>query len=161
MFVGLTRRSLQCSIRCVHSGAHKRAVRNPFTHEEVQMLKSSFASVKSVDSFSEYYFDHLLKRDPKIIEVIGEDKATHVHRISKLISDAVDSSHKITDVFPDLLQLGKEHRYLGANEGHYKVFGAALFDTLHHFLGEKFDPHTQELWRRIYGVISSMMLSAK
>lgn len=98
----------------------------------------------------------MLKYDPDLGTVIGNNQKDHVHKVTSLLFEAVQSSDSLSLLFPEIQELGKEHASLGITGKHHKIFGYALFDTLHHFLGERFDPHHQELWRRLYGALDSI-----
>lgn len=84
---------------------HGKGIRNPFTFEEVQVLRETFSTIENVQEFSDYYYQQLIKRNPDIVSFIGNDHSVQVHKISLLISNAVYNSHNMS--MSTLLNLAK------------------------------------------------------
>lgn len=75
----------------------------------------------------------------------------------KIARISIDFPEKL---LPALKVLGKRHAKYRVKEQHYEMVGTALMNTLNKSLGAGFTPEVEQPWRKMYRLVTAVMLDA-
>ena len=81
-------------------------------------------------------------------------------KLMQMIGAAVGKLNDLESLVPILQGLAKRHVAYGVKEEHYGIVGAALLKTLGQGLGAAFTPQVKASWSEVYGVMSTVMITA-
>ena len=106
------------------------------------------------------FYKNLFEADPTLKPLFKGNMEEQGKKLIQMISTAVANLTKLGTLIPVLQSLAKRHTGYGVKEAHYKTVGAALLKTLEQGLGPAFTPHVKDSWVEVYGVMSTVMISA-
>ncbi len=75
----------------------------------------------------------------------------------QMLEFSVNNLNCISEMLPDVQELGRRHTLYGANAQDYNVVGEALLWALGKQLGSNFTPAVREAWLAVYALLASSM----
>lgn len=131
------------------------------TTRQIELVQDSFAGVAAIApvAAAEFY-RRLFNLAPETRTLFRHDMDDQGRKLFLTLALVVDSLDRFEDVVPVAQQLAIRHVGYGAKEGHYRVVGQALIETLRIGLGPAFDEPTERAWVAAYTLLSDVMLSA-
>jgi nitric oxide dioxygenase len=131
------------------------------TPEQIQLVKSSFASVlPNADRTGIQFYDRLFALDPALRPLFKEDMAAQSRTLMRMLATVVNGLDRLETIVPAVQSLGMRHAGYGVADAHYQTVGDALLWTLQQGLGDNFTPEVAEAWSTAYGVLAGTMQSA-
>ncbi|MES2355506.1 MAG: globin family protein [Pseudomonadota bacterium] len=106
------------------------------------------------------FYSNLFEADPSLKPLFKGNMEEQGKKLMQMIGAAVGKLTELGYLVPVLQSLAKRHVAYGVQEAHYGTVGAALLKTLEQGLGQAFTPQVKESWSEVYGVMSSVMISA-
>lgn len=106
------------------------------------------------------FYGNLFEADPKLKPLFKGNMEEQGKKLMQMIGAAVGKLTDLESLVPILQSLAKRHVAYGVQEEHYGTVGAALLKTLEQGLGSAFTPQVKASWSEVYGVMSTVMISA-
>lgn len=106
------------------------------------------------------FYSNLFEADPKLKPLFKGNMEEQGKKLMQMIGAAVGKLTDLEALVPILQSLAKRHVAYGVQEEHYGTVGAALLKTLEQGLGSAFTPQVKASWSEVYGVMSTVMISA-
>ncbi|MCB0648720.1 MAG: hypothetical protein KDC49_18750 [Saprospiraceae bacterium] len=132
--------------------------------KHIELVQSSFQHVIPIaDTAMEIFYSKLFERNPDLIALFPKSETgmgAQRNKLRDMLVAAVNGLSDIPALVPVLQSLGKRHVSYGVEDKHYDDVGAALIGTLEAGLGEAFTPDVKDAWVKVYGVMSSTMITA-
>ena len=127
----------------------------------IALIEGSFAKLKLHKlQFTEYFYNHLFEKNPELQPLFSQ---TTLKAQSKKLYAAlvllVENLRHPEELERVLLPLGKRHKEYGVIPSHYSIIGAALLESLRHFLKEEGTPEVMEAWEKTLEDVSNAMLT--
>jgi hemoglobin-like flavoprotein len=106
------------------------------------------------------FYANLFEADPKLKPLFKGNMEDQGKKLMQMIGAAVGKLTDLESLVPILQSLAKRHVAYGVKEEHYRTVGAALLKTLGQGLGAAFTPQVKASWSEVYGVMSTVMITA-
>ena len=143
------------------SGVASRANTDPFTDDQIAIVRSTFAAVdKIADTAAELFYNKLFELDPSVRGMFKGDMVAQGRKLMIMIKTAVAGLDRLETIVPAVEKLGKRHVGYGVIDSHYDTVGAALLWTLGQGLGDAFTAEAEEAWTSVYGTLAATMKHA-
>lgn len=131
------------------------------TPEQVQLVKTSFASVRPIaERAGMMFYDRLFELDPTLRPMFKGEISEQSGTLMRMIASAVSGLDRLETIVPAVQALGVRHAGYGVVDAHYQRVGEALMWTLRKGLGDGFTPEVAEAWTTAYGLLAGTMQSA-
>jgi nitric oxide dioxygenase len=131
------------------------------TPEQVQLVKSSFARIASIqDRAAALFYRRLFELDPDLRPLFRGDMAAQGAKLMAALGGAIASLDQMASVLPSVRKLGRRHADYGVRPEHYATVGQALIWTLEQGLGADFTPATRRAWIDAYAGLAWVMIGA-
>ena len=131
---------------------------SPLTPTQIELVQSSFQSVKEIsDTAAQLFYARLFEIDPSLRPMFRGDMGEQGRKLMQMLAVAVGALHKLEEIVPAVEGLGRRHGAYGVRDEHYATVAAALLWTLEQGLGPAFTPDVAEAWAATYGVLSGAM----
>lgn len=131
------------------------------TPEQKSLVQDSWRLVQPISTqAAELFYGKLFELDPSLRPLFKGDIREQGAKLMKTIGIAVNSLNDLPGILPVVQALGQRHVGYGVKPEHYPTVGAALLWTLEQGLGSKATPEVLEAWGKVYGVLSSVMISS-
>lgn len=109
---------------------------------------------------ADLFYAKLFELDPSLKALFPSDLKEQKKKLMTMITTAVRSLKDLDALVPVVQALGKRHVAYKVTDKDYGTVGAALLDTLEKGLGKEWTPPVKEAWIGVYGVLSSVMITA-
>ena len=106
------------------------------------------------------FYSNLFEADPSLRALFRGDMDEQGRKLMQMISAAVGKLTDLDALVPVLQGLARRHVDYGVEEAHYGTVGGALLKTLEQGLGTAFTPSVKASWTKVYGTVSTVMISA-
>lgn len=116
--------------------------------------------VPIADTAADLFYAKLFELDPSLKALFPSDLKEQKKKLMTMITTAVRSLKDLDALVPVVQALGKRHVAYKVKDKDYGTVGAALLDTLEKGLGKEWTPPVKEAWIGVYGVLSSVMITA-
>jgi hemoglobin-like flavoprotein len=128
--------------------------------EEKGVLRASFVRFipRSADAVHQFYGD-LFERQPAARGLFPTEMDEMEEKMVAMLAFLIDRLDTPESFQEECRDLGKRHRKYGATEEHYPVVGSSLIGALIRGEHPILSPVEAELWKNLYGLISTFMLS--
>lgn len=127
----------------------------------VVAVQSSWQAVEPIaPQAAALFYQNLFEADPSLQPLFRGNMEEQGKKLMQMIGAAVGKLNDPDTLIPILQNLGKRHSTYGVTDQHYQTVGGALLKTLEQGLGPAFTPPVKEAWTKVYGVMSSVMISA-
>jgi hemoglobin-like flavoprotein len=127
----------------------------------VQDVQSSWQAVEGIaPQAAALFYQNLFEADPTLKPLFKGNMEEQGKKLMQMIGAAVGKLRELDVLVPILQGLAKRHTGYGVQEAHYATVGAALLKTLEQGLGPAFTPQVKASWATVYGVMSSVMVTA-
>ena len=131
------------------------------TPEQIELIKSSWSKVLPIaDTAADLFYDRLFEIAPQARGLFPEDMAGQKKALLAMLGRVVASLNNLSDIVPQVQDLGVRHIGYGAAPTHYAIVGEALLWTLEKGLGDEWNEDLKNAWATAYGVLSSTMIDA-
>ena len=131
------------------------------TPEQIELIKSSWSKVLPIaDTAADPFYDRLFEIAPQARGLFPEDMAGQKKALLAMLGRVVASLNNLSDIVPQVQDLGVRHIGYGAAPAHYAIVGEALLWTLEKGLGDEWNEDLKNAWATAYGVLSSTMIDA-
>lgn len=127
----------------------------------VSDVQSSWKAVEGIaPQAAALFYQNLFEADPALKPLFKGNMEEQGKKLMQMIGAAVGKLRELDVLVPILQGLAKRHNGYGVKEAHYATVGAALLKTLEQGLGQAFTPQVKASWATVYGVMSSVMITA-
>ena len=106
------------------------------------------------------FYNNLFEADPTLQVLFKGNMEAQGKKLMQMIGAAVGKLRDLATLVPILQSLAARHVGYGVQDAHYALVGGALLKTLEQGLGPAFTPQVKAAWTEVYGVMSSVMISA-
>jgi hemoglobin-like flavoprotein len=106
------------------------------------------------------FYSNLFEVDPSLKLLFKGNMEEQGKKLMQMIGAAVGKLTDLGSLVPILQDLAKRHVGYGVQKAHYATVGSALLKTLEQGLGQAFTPQVKASWTEVYGVMSTVMISA-
>ncbi|PRY00880.1 globin domain-containing protein [Allonocardiopsis opalescens] len=128
---------------------------------DVARLKDSWRAVAAHgDQVPLFFYSSLFLSHPETRELFPTGMAGQRDRLVSALGRIVSQVDQVDELLPFLQGLGKDHRRFAVVAEHYPAVGAALLDTLAHFLGPAWTDELASDWTAAYGLVAKVMTEA-
>jgi hemoglobin-like flavoprotein len=133
----------------------------PMTHEQIQMVKTSFAAVAPIaEQAGMMFYDRLFTVDPSLRPLFKGDIKEQSRTLMRMIAVAVNGLDQLDTIVPAVQALGVRHAGYGVTNTHYDTVAGALLWTLGQGLGAAFTPEVEVAWVEAYTLLATTMRAA-
>ncbi|MFZ6659009.1 globin family protein [Undibacterium sp. TJN19] len=127
----------------------------------IALVQDSWKQVASIaPQAAALFYQNLFDADPALKSLFRGDMTEQGKKLMQMIGAAVGKLNDLDTLVPVLQNLAQRHDGYGVKESHYQTVGAALLKTLGQGLGERFTVEVKDAWTTVYGVMSSVMITA-
>ncbi|MFJ3217029.1 globin domain-containing protein [Kitasatospora sp. NPDC086801] len=141
-----------------HSGS---AVEQPLTARDVELIRASLAVVEPVaDRATAHFYALIFLHHPEVRALFPAAMDVQRDRLFRALLAAARSADDPAGLRVYLGALGRGHRRYGTLTGHYGPVGECLVQALARYAGGRWDAETELAWRRVYRLVSSIMIEA-
>ncbi|MFI6447543.1 globin domain-containing protein [Kitasatospora sp. NPDC050543] len=137
------------------------AVEQPPTARDIELVRASLAVVEPVaDRATAHFYALIFLHHPEIRAMFPAAMDVQRDRLFRVLLMAARSADDPAGLTEYLSALGRGHRKYGTLSGHYGPVGECLVAALARYAGSRWDAETERAWRRVYGLVSSIMIAA-
>lgn len=130
--------------------------------QQARLVQDSFAHARRVaPHLTATFYRELFAIDPALRPLFKGDILIQSRKLMALLTHVVEQLHDISQVLPDVRDLGAQHATYGITAAHYDTLETALMRTLRHELGSGiFTNDVHAAWRGAYKLLAREMLEA-
>ncbi|WP_149038181.1 globin domain-containing protein, partial [Kitasatospora sp. MBT63] len=133
----------------------------PPTPRDIQLIRASLAVVEPVaDRATAHFYALIFLHHPEVRALFPAAMDVQRDRLFRALLLAARSADDPAGLTGYLTRLGEGHRKYGTLTGHYGPVGECLVAALAKFCGSRWDTETELAWRRVYGLVSRIMIEA-
>ncbi len=133
----------------------------PPTPADIQLIRASLAVVEPVaDRATAHFYALIFLHHPEVRALFPAAMDVQRDRLFRALLMAGRNADDPVGLTEYLTQLGRGHRKYGTLTGHYGPVGECLIAALERFCGNRWDSATELAWRRVYGLVSKIMIDA-
>ncbi|WP_395295113.1 globin domain-containing protein [Kitasatospora hibisci] len=137
------------------------AAEQPPTARDVELIRASLAVVEPVaDRATAHFYALIFLHHPEVRALFPAAMDVQRDRLFRALLMAARSAGDPEGLRAYLSALGRGHRRYGTLTGHYGPVGECLVAALARYSGSRWDGETELAWRRVYGLVSSIMIEA-
>ncbi|MER8099601.1 globin domain-containing protein [Kitasatospora sp. NPDC094016] len=137
------------------------AVDQPLTVRDVELIRASLAVVEPVaDRATAHFYALIFLHHPEVRALFPAAMDVQRDRLFRALLAAARSADDPAGLRVHLGALGRGHRRYGTLTGHYGPVGECLVQALARYAGSRWDAETELAWRRVYRLVSSIMIEA-
>ncbi|MEV8322425.1 globin domain-containing protein [Kitasatospora sp. NPDC056731] len=137
------------------------AVEQPLTVRDVELIRASLAVVEPVaDRATAHFYALIFLHHPEVRALFPAAMDVQRDRLFRALLAAARSADDPAGLRVHLGALGRGHRRYGTLTGHYGPVGECLVQALARYAGSRWDAETELAWRRVYRLVSSIMIEA-
>ncbi|GAA2793829.1 globin domain-containing protein [Kitasatospora sp. CM 4170] len=137
------------------------AADQPPTARDVELIRASLAVVEPVaDRATAHFYALIFLHHPEVRALFPAAMDVQRDRLFRALLMAARSAGDPDGLRAYLSALGRGHRRYGTLTGHYGPVGECLVAALARYSGSRWDGETELAWRRVYGLVSSIMIEA-
>ncbi|MFD7595005.1 globin domain-containing protein [Kitasatospora sp. NPDC059812] len=137
------------------------AVEQPLTVRDVELIRASLAVVEPVaDRATAHFYALIFLHHPEVRALFPAAMDVQRDRLFRALLAAARSADDPAGLRVYLGALGRGHRRYGTLTGHYGPVGECLVQALARYAGSRWDAETELAWRRVYRLVSSIMIEA-
>jgi hemoglobin-like flavoprotein len=130
------------------------------TPEQIELVRSSYASLDDASAMASDFYRRLLSIDPSARGLFSQDPAVMAEKFAAELSAIVQAITSF-DVFSARLRhLAVRHHAAGVRPRHYASVGDALLQALAAQLGSGWTREVESAWRRAYNLVAEIMIAA-
>ncbi len=101
------------------------------TPQQIELVQSSFRKVVPIaGTAADLFYDRLFEIAPEVRSLFPQDLSEQKKKLMGMLGAVVGSLHKLDEILPTVVDLGKRHKGYGVTAAHYAPVGAALLWTL-------------------------------
>ncbi|WP_441251103.1 globin domain-containing protein [Kitasatospora sp. McL0602] len=131
------------------------------TPRDIQLIRASLAVVEPVaDRATAHFYALIFLHHPEVRALFPAAMDVQRDRLFRALLAAGRNADDPAGLTEYLSGLGRGHRKYGTLTGHYGPVGECLIAALERFCGSRWDGETELAWRRVYGLISKIMIEA-
>ncbi|MFD9124493.1 globin domain-containing protein [Kitasatospora sp. NPDC059571] len=133
----------------------------PPTPRDVELIRASLAVVEPVaDRATAHFYALIFVHHPEVRALFPAAMDVQRDRLFRALLTAARNAHDPAALTEYLAALGRGHRKYGTLAGHYGPVGECLVAALAKYAGNRWDAATELAWRRVYGLVSRIMVDA-
>lgn len=133
----------------------------PMTHEQITLVRQSFARIHSdTDIIANRFYAKLFLLDPGLSHFFSVDISEQGRKLMAMLAFVVEGLQNPDTLLPHVKKLGERHRLYGVKDGHYTTVGAALLWTLEKEFGAGFTADIREAWSAVHTLLAQTMIQA-
>ncbi|MEV6975781.1 globin domain-containing protein [Kitasatospora sp. NPDC093806] len=133
----------------------------PPTARDIELIRTSLTVVEPVaDRATAHFYALIFLHHPEIRALFPAAMDVQRDRLFRALLTAARSAGDPEGLAAYLSGLGRGHRRYGTLTGHYGPVGECLVAALAKYAGARWTAETELAWRRVYRVISSIMIEA-
>ncbi|GAA4858450.1 globin domain-containing protein [Kitasatospora terrestris] len=133
----------------------------PPTAEDIELIRATLAVVEPVaDRATAHFYALIFVNHPEVRALFPAAMDVQRDRLFHALLMAAASADDPAGLTAYLTRLGSGHRKYGTLSGHYAPVGECLIAALARYCGSRWDTRTELAWRRVYGLVSSIMIGA-
>ncbi|WP_371517832.1 globin domain-containing protein [Kitasatospora sp. NBC_01300] len=137
------------------------AVEQPLTVRDIELIRASLAVVEPVaDRATAHFYALIFLHHPEVRALFPAAMDVQRDRLFRALLAAARSADDPAGLRVHLGALGRGHRRYGTLTGHYGPVGECLVQALARYAGSRWDAETELAWRRVYRLVSSIMIEA-
>ncbi|MFI8080037.1 globin domain-containing protein [Kitasatospora sp. NPDC086009] len=143
------------------SGPGSAAAQQPPTARDIELIRASLAVVEPVaDRATAHFYALIFLHHPEVRALFPAAMDVQRDRLFRALLMAARSAGDPEGLRGYLSALGRGHRRYGTLTGHYGPVGECLVAALARYSGSRWDAETELAWRRVYRLVSSIMIEA-
>jgi hemoglobin-like flavoprotein len=128
------------------------------TERDLVLVRDSFDKVVPMAGIAaDLFYERLFYLAPSLRRMFPEDMRDQKRKLMLMIASAVQGTHDLDRLVPQVKALGARHASYGVEPRHYAIVGEALIWTLERGLGNVFTPAVREAWTRVYALLTLVM----
>ncbi|MFJ9946304.1 globin domain-containing protein [Kitasatospora sp. NPDC091207] len=133
----------------------------PPTARDIELIRTSLAVVEPVaDRATAHFYALIFLHHPEVRALFPAAMDVQRDRLFRALLMAARSAGDPDGLRAYLSALGRGHRRYGTLTGHYGPVGECLVAALARYAGSRWDAETELAWRRVYRLVSSIMIEA-
>ncbi|WP_241002660.1 globin domain-containing protein [Streptomyces sp. CB01881] len=137
------------------------AAEQPPTARDIELIRASLAVVEPVaDRATAHFYALIFLHHPEVRALFPAAMDVQRDRLFRALLMAARSAGDPEGLRTYLSALGRGHRRYGTLTGHYGPVGECLVQALARYAGGRWDADTELAWRRVYRLVSSIMIEA-
>ncbi|GAA3042315.1 FAD-binding oxidoreductase [Kitasatospora albolonga] len=134
---------------------------DPPTARDVELIRASLAVVEPLaDRATAHFYALIFVHHPEVRALFPAAMDVQRDRLFRSLLMAARSADDLPGLTAYLTRLGQGHRKYGTLTGHYAPVGECLVAALAKYCGPKWDAETELAWRRVYGLVATVMSEA-
>jgi nitric oxide dioxygenase len=130
------------------------------TPEQIELVRSSYASVDNAEDMAADFYHRLFSIDPSTRSLFSQDPAVMAVKFASELGAIVQAIISYDAFSARLRHLAVRHHAAGVRSRHYRSVGDALLQALAARLGSAWTPETEIAWRRAYNLVAEIMIAA-
>ncbi|GAA2823402.1 hypothetical protein GCM10010441_54870 [Kitasatospora paracochleata] len=131
------------------------------TAEDIELIRTTLAVVEPVaDRATAHFYALIFVHHPEIRAMFPAAMDVQRDRLFHALLMAAASADDPAGLTAYLTRLGQGHRKYGTLAAHYGPVGECLVAALARYCGSRWDDRTELAWRRVYGLVSRIMIEA-
>lgn len=131
------------------------------TPRDIDLIRASLTVVEPVaDKATAHFYALIFLRHPEVRALFPAAMDVQRDRLFRALLMAGRNADNPAGLVEYLTALGRGHRKYGTLTGHYGPVGECLIAALERFCGSRWDGETELAWRRVYGLVSKIMIDA-
>ncbi|MFI5648404.1 globin domain-containing protein [Kitasatospora sp. NPDC051705] len=133
----------------------------PPTARDVELIRASLAVVEPLaDRATAHFYALIFLHHPEVRALFPAAMDVQRDRLFRALLAAARNADDPEGLRVYLSGLGRGHRRYGTLTGHYGPVGECLVQALARYAGGRWDAETELAWRRVYRLVSSIMIEA-
>ncbi|MFE2412208.1 globin domain-containing protein [Kitasatospora sp. NPDC059408] len=133
----------------------------PPTARDIELIRASLAVVEPVaDRATAHFYALIFLHHPEVRALFPAAMDVQRDRLFRALLAAARGADDPAALRAHLSALGRGHRRYGTLTGHYGPVGECLVQALARYAGSRWDAATELAWRRVYRLVSSIMIEA-
>ncbi|WP_354641623.1 globin domain-containing protein [Kitasatospora camelliae] len=131
------------------------------TLRDIELIRASLATVEPVaDRATAHFYALIFVHHPEVRALFPAAMDVQRDRLFRALLVAARNADRPAELTEYLTGLGCGHRRYGTLSGHYGPVGECLVAALARYCGSRWDAETEVAWRRVYGLVSRIMIEA-
>ena len=130
------------------------------TSQQKQIVQTTFIKVTLVSNQAgQWFYKRLFELAPEIKPLFASTNLQiQSTKLMQMLAIAVTGLDHMDELTPILVDLGRRHVTYGVKREYYPIVGEALYFALAHVLGQEFTPEAEDAWKRVYDVLTNIMI---
>jgi hemoglobin-like flavoprotein len=146
------------NIRLAEHGGYIFIVQVALSPHQMELIYGCFpALARHAQELSDMFYSRLFAEHPQLRALFPEDLAAQKGKLIQMLAFVVKNLRNITEVFPEIAELGRRHRSYDVHAKHYVYVGDALIWALERTLRPEFTDELRDAWLAVYRMIAQTM----